>query len=282
MSTTKTPAIEDLLAHADWLRGLAARLVGAEADDLVQDTWVAALRAPPRGSGDEARPWLARVLRNSAISRFRRAQGAQRGRARAGRGGGSAGFARSAARAGPAFARAGRAGRRARRAAAYGRAPAPLRRQDRRRDRAGAGLPAGTVRWRLHEATERLRARLDQRHGNRKQWRALLLPLAWPRAKAAAPAAGGAAMAPVALVTGALLLGAIVLGGFAISKQRQLPAPAADAVAVGRGPVEPAARLLRFDPAEAPASLGGRVLDQHGAAGGRRARRRPAGERERP
>jgi RNA polymerase sigma-70 factor (ECF subfamily) len=56
--------IADLLAHADWLRGLARRLVGpAAADDAVQDTYVAALHAPPDPELPP-RPWLARVLRN--------------------------------------------------------------------------------------------------------------------------------------------------------------------------------------------------------------------------
>lgn len=55
-----------LLAHADWLRDLARKLVGgADADDAVQDTFVAALRSPPDPELP-AKPWLARVLRNSS------------------------------------------------------------------------------------------------------------------------------------------------------------------------------------------------------------------------
>src|SRR5262245_4080883 len=57
--------IEELLGHAGWLRRLATSLVrdpGA-ADDLVQDTWIAALRRPPAA---EPRAWLARVARNLA------------------------------------------------------------------------------------------------------------------------------------------------------------------------------------------------------------------------
>src|SRR5262252_7358082 len=57
---------EELLAHAAWLRRLAASLVQpADADDLVQQTWLAALRRPPRAEGS-VRPWLATVLRNFA------------------------------------------------------------------------------------------------------------------------------------------------------------------------------------------------------------------------
>jgi hypothetical protein len=46
---------ETLLEHATWLRRLAASLVGdpASADDLVQDTWVAAITV----SGRNVVPW---------------------------------------------------------------------------------------------------------------------------------------------------------------------------------------------------------------------------------
>ncbi|MBL4771034.1 MAG: sigma-70 family RNA polymerase sigma factor, partial [Planctomycetes bacterium] len=67
---------ELLLEHAVWLRRLARELVrdpGA-ADDLVQDTWLAALRARP-DLGLPLRPWLARVMRNGATQRLRRAAG---------------------------------------------------------------------------------------------------------------------------------------------------------------------------------------------------------------
>lgn len=63
---------EELLANAGWLRALAASLVSdrASADDLVQDTWVAALRHPP-DPGRPLRPWLARVVQNLARNRRR-------------------------------------------------------------------------------------------------------------------------------------------------------------------------------------------------------------------
>src|SRR5688572_32525448 len=68
------PPPEDLLAHAGWLRRLAQSLVGAGggADDLVQETYVAALRHPPR-TDLPIRPWLAQVLRN--LVRMRRRHG---------------------------------------------------------------------------------------------------------------------------------------------------------------------------------------------------------------
>jgi RNA polymerase sigma-70 factor (ECF subfamily) len=61
-----------LLDHAAWLRTLAQSLVGdrATADDLVQDTYVAALGRPP-SMDRPVNPWLSRVLRNAARFRWR-------------------------------------------------------------------------------------------------------------------------------------------------------------------------------------------------------------------
>src|SRR5262245_23132499 len=58
---------EQLLAHASWARGLAARLVrdAATADDVVQRAWLAALERSPR-QAERARAWLGRVVRNLA------------------------------------------------------------------------------------------------------------------------------------------------------------------------------------------------------------------------
>ncbi len=63
---------EQLLAQGPWLRGLARSLVRDEsaADDLVQETWLAALRTPPRDAG-ALRGWLGQVVRNFAINRNR-------------------------------------------------------------------------------------------------------------------------------------------------------------------------------------------------------------------
>jgi RNA polymerase sigma-70 factor (ECF subfamily) len=62
-----------LLRHALWLRGLARQLVQDEpsADDVVQDTWVAALEHPP-AEPESARAWLARVARRFASRERRR------------------------------------------------------------------------------------------------------------------------------------------------------------------------------------------------------------------
>ena len=68
-----TPAqIAELSSHADWVRALARELVRDEhrAEDVVQETWVAALRRPPRDDSN-VRGWLATVVRNVVRGRAR-------------------------------------------------------------------------------------------------------------------------------------------------------------------------------------------------------------------
>ncbi len=68
--------IQQLLGHTDWLRALALQLLRCPhaAEELVQETWVAALQRPPQVRDDSSnlRGWLARTSRNLAISRLRR------------------------------------------------------------------------------------------------------------------------------------------------------------------------------------------------------------------
>ena len=73
MSGSKSrPDPEALLAQREFVRGLALRLVhdAHKADDLVQETWLAALEnAPARPRS--LRAWLARVARNLALKAAR-------------------------------------------------------------------------------------------------------------------------------------------------------------------------------------------------------------------
>ena len=58
-----------LLGQREWLHALARSLVGdaSLADDVVQDTWLAALSRPPAArSGGQVRAFLATVLRRAA------------------------------------------------------------------------------------------------------------------------------------------------------------------------------------------------------------------------
>ncbi len=75
METHPADRLEQLAAEAVWLRRLARSLVAdqAAADDLVQDTYIAAaVRPPPEDR--PLRPWLVRVLTNLARMRGRSAR----------------------------------------------------------------------------------------------------------------------------------------------------------------------------------------------------------------
>jgi RNA polymerase sigma factor (sigma-70 family) len=74
---------EDLVAHAGFVRAVARRIVAdaAGADDVAQDTFVAALERPPRRPSN-LRGWLGAVVRN--VARFAaRGERRRRGRERA-------------------------------------------------------------------------------------------------------------------------------------------------------------------------------------------------------
>ena len=65
---------EELLVHRRWVRSLARSLIAdpALADDVEQQTWVAAIEKPPRQAGN-VRAWLARVVRRRRIDLARSA-----------------------------------------------------------------------------------------------------------------------------------------------------------------------------------------------------------------
>src|SRR5262245_59754078 len=60
--------VERLLAERPWVEALARRLVhdDAAAQDVVQETWIAACTHPPREAA-ALRGWLARVVRNASF-----------------------------------------------------------------------------------------------------------------------------------------------------------------------------------------------------------------------
>ncbi|MBI5362465.1 MAG: hypothetical protein HZA53_04745 [Planctomycetes bacterium] len=59
--------LEALLAEQDWVRRLARGLASdaARADDLAQESWLAALRHPPRDARN-LRAWFARIVKSKA------------------------------------------------------------------------------------------------------------------------------------------------------------------------------------------------------------------------
>ena len=171
--------LSELLAHAEWLRGLARRLVGpASADDAVQDTYIAALHSPP-DPDLPARPWLSRVLRN--VTRMGHRSATRRTK----REDAVAAIAIPVAGADDAVARAETFRMLVELVLAL---PEPYRTtlvrhyfdgdtlaQIARRD----GVPEATVRGRHKHALEQLRAKLDAR-GPRSAWVATLTPIATP------------------------------------------------------------------------------------------------------
>ena len=159
----------ELDEHVDFVRRLARRLARdeAQAEDLAQETWVAALEGGPREAGG-LRPWLARVLRNRA------ALGLRRGERRARR---EAAVARpdSVRDSGALLERIELHGRLV--AAVLGLPEAyrvvVLRRffegEDTAAVAAGLGLPEATVRTRLRRALERLREKLRGDYGDQQR-----------------------------------------------------------------------------------------------------------------
>ena len=260
----ETPDVRDLLGHADWLGGLARRLIGdGDHDDAVQETWVAAMRSPPRGPAAAAGPWLAQVLRNQVRRRWRagalhRRAGAELAAAEEGAAAPSPEELLERARLQRVLADLVLALDEPFRSTVVlryfeGKSAAEIAR--------ALGIPAGTVRWRLSEAVERLRAGLDARErGGRVAWRALLAPLAWPAARPTPPAttavpaaAGGAlivtAKSKLAILGGSALVLLILLG---VLLHRTWRGPARDPAALAPVPERSRPARVLMDDVSAP------------------------------
>jgi RNA polymerase sigma factor (sigma-70 family) len=178
--TPDTLPPEAMLEHAAWLRRLAASLVrnDGDADDLVQETWLAALHTPPREAGP-AGGWLAEVLRNAFRMRVRSDGRRTRRETEAGRLGEQASPSPEVLLA--------RVEAQRRLATLVTELAEPLRSTVLLRYFEGLsaadiarrqGVPAGTVRWRLKTGLDRLRTVLDaESGGDRMRWGMLLAPL---------------------------------------------------------------------------------------------------------
>lgn len=170
---------DQLLAEAAWLRRLALRLVDpGSAEDVVQDTWEAALKARPE-SDRPLRPWLGTVMRNLVSNRARTRH---RWDARAQR----IAAADDAPLPTPEDLLAQHQAQRlvaelvvelpepyrstVLLCYAQGLSPTEVARRQ--------NIPAGTVRWRLKQGLDQLRTKLDGRYGNdRRAWTRALAPL---------------------------------------------------------------------------------------------------------
>jgi len=69
----RAEAIDALLEHREFVHALASRCSFSRsgADDLEQETWLAALERPPASPVASPRGWLARVVRSLAVTDFR-------------------------------------------------------------------------------------------------------------------------------------------------------------------------------------------------------------------
>jgi RNA polymerase sigma-70 factor (ECF subfamily) len=206
MARVQGAGLEELLAQSDWLGRLARRMAGPDdAEDALQETWLAAQRSPP----DPERPlgpWLAQVLRNLVRARW---QTDQRRRKRE-----QAQAALSPDREAAVDAVYERVELQRMVAQRVMALDEPIRivlllryfeGHDSSRIAQMLGLPAGTVRWRLKQALDRLRADMDARFaGDRRAWSLILAP-GVPIAPAAAPAPAAWLAAGLALVLGGAL-----------------------------------------------------------------------------
>jgi RNA polymerase sigma factor (sigma-70 family) len=240
MSTTVEPSrMEALLTQAPWARRLAYRLVHeAEAPDLLQEAWMAA-RSSPRPGHVPWPSWFGGIVRILGL-RHRREEARRRGREEEAESERAAGAAAAGL---PPDALLERAQlQRLLSDLVLGLAE-PYRSTVLLRYEEGLtaaqiarqlGIPAGTVRWRLKEALEQLRARLDERSRPRRAWMLALMPLAGPRR----PEAAG--WRPMVLATAALTAGLVasVVSMFwtAGAAGRRAPEAPAAAVAAPGGP----------------------------------------------
>jgi RNA polymerase sigma-70 factor (ECF subfamily) len=181
---TDTADIAALLQHSVWLRRLAMSLVRdpAAADDLVQETWVAALQHPP-GAGRPVRPWLGEVLRNVLRAGFR--SNSRRARREDAAVDKQAQVPSAEQMVGAVELQRLLAEEVLKLKEPYlstvllrfyeGLSAAEIAERQK--------LPAGTIRWRLKEGLDQLRARLDRKYaGDRGAWMRALMPLTIDRA----------------------------------------------------------------------------------------------------
>ena len=273
--SSQAPSADELLAHTEWLTRLARALVGdAAADDVVQETYEVALTRPPKREGP-VRPWLGGVARNVAKM-------ATRGRLR----------------------REAREQQisiddelpspeqlitRAEMQQAVGRLvlelQEPLRTTLLLRFFEGMtaaeiarkqGIPAATVRSRLKDALDRIRASLDTRHGDRRAWSVLLGPLPAALPHKAAVIAGGLLVKKVlvAVVLAVLVVAGTRFAGIWGGERPNKPivtGPPAAAATIPPKAREPAMRpsdaralpRIHDDDPKGSLRLEGQVIDEH-------------------
>ncbi|MFT4841886.1 MAG: RNA polymerase sigma-70 factor (ECF subfamily) [Planctomycetota bacterium] len=180
MSSTPAFSADQLLKHSGWARSLARQLVAdaATAEDVVQETWIAALREQP-STDRPLRPWLERVIRNFAANSRRNRKTRARHEQAAGDGDSMAASVADVV---------AKAEGQQRVVAAVLALSEPYRSVVLLRYYEGlsaaeiarrSDTPAGTVRWQVSAGLQLLREKLDaEENGDRRAWCTALLPLA--------------------------------------------------------------------------------------------------------
>ena len=267
------PTAEELLAHTDWLTRLARALVGdAAAGDVVQDTYEVALGNDTSRRGP-LRPWLGGVARN--VVRM-----TMRGRVRRERREQAVPVVDEVPSPEALLARA-QIQQKVNRLVLE--LPEPLRSTLLLRFFEGLSaadiaraqrIPAATVRSRLKDALDRIRAELDTEHGNdRKAWAGLLAPLAASAPRNSATATAGASV--LAKVVIATLVATVIVGSARLARlwgSHRTPEPTATA---SSPPAVTARVKLITSPRGVPPTrdddpagtllIAGHVLDDHDA-----------------
>jgi RNA polymerase sigma factor (sigma-70 family) len=274
MSRAGPVRLEELLAHRDWVSRLARYMAGPASEDVTQDAWVAALRSPPEGDRPP-RAWLAHVVRNLVRLRWRDdSRRARREQVFVAQG------PNQAEAIDQAYERLELERYLAEQVMAL---EAPLREVVVLRYVEGldstqigelVGAPAGTVRWRLKQALDRLRDLMDSHCGDdRRRWAVLLAPPALVQTPGILAGAFLMANTKLKLSLVASMLVALLLGLSGLVWWRSRPATDADANATllaRQGPPSSAGARLRLDPNVAipitatSATLEGLVRDSEG------------------
>jgi RNA polymerase sigma-70 factor (ECF subfamily) len=242
---------DEVLAHLEWVRRLARRLVvdPSAADDVAQEAWVAALSRPWPAGGGPARAWLARVATNAA-RRLGRREGVRRGHERS---------AASTADAPPTDELLRRAELQRRLVDLVlelrepyrdvlllryfeGLAPDAIARRRR--------LPIATVKTQLRRGLELLRERLDRDHGSRRGWLLALTPLVRNGGPLGAASTGALIVSSKVIVGALVAAGAVLVAGVWWSGRGV--APGGD---IGADDAAGAADLAAADPAATDAIL---------------------------
>ncbi len=207
------PTADDLLAHTEWLTRLARALVGdAAAGDVVQDTYEVALARPPKQAGP-LRPWLGGVARN--VARM-----ATRSRVRREKREDAVPVHGEVPSPEELVARVQMQQKVGRLVLEL---PEPLRSTLLLRFFEGMtaaeiaraqGIPAATVRSRVKDALDRIRAALDTEHANdRRAWAVMLAPLPAAMPHGNAMLAGGLLVKTSVKVLIAVVVAAVLVAG---------------------------------------------------------------------